>query len=85
MAKETVLTRLLNSPDPHEVTSILPVPHALGSLVLRTRGVNGPALRLKIESAIGRPLESVSTNFTYPEAQQVMGILLEPFNPTVSP
>jgi hypothetical protein len=85
MAKETALTRLLNSPDPHEVTSILPVPHELGSLVLRTRGVNGPALRLKIESAIGRPVKSVSTDFTYPEAQRVMGILLEPFNAAVSP
>jgi hypothetical protein len=77
-AKQTLLTSLLNAPGPSEVSSILPVPNALGSLVLTTRRVSGPALRLKIESAIGRPVESLPPNLTYPETQQLMGILLEP-------
>jgi hypothetical protein len=87
-AKQTALTSLLNSPDPYEVTSILPVPPTPGALVLTTRRVSGPALRLKIESAIGRPVESLSTNLTYPETQQLMGILVEQqssSNATVSP
>jgi protein O-mannosyl-transferase len=77
-AKQTVLTSLFNSQGLSEVTSILPVPHSPGSLLLATRGVSGPALKLKIESAIGRSVENLSTDFTYPEAQQLMGILLEP-------
>ena len=77
-AKQTPLTSLFNSAVPSEVTAILPVPQSPGSLVLATRAVNGPELRTKIERVIGRPIKSLPDNFTYPEAQQLMGILLEP-------
>jgi protein O-mannosyl-transferase len=76
-AKQKTLASLLNSPVPHEVTSILPLPQEPGTLVLTTRKVSGPALRLKIESAIGRPVESLSSNLTVAETEQLAEILIE--------
>jgi hypothetical protein len=39
--------------------------------------VSGPALRRKIEGAMGKPVESLSSGITPAEVQQLAGILFE--------
>jgi hypothetical protein len=76
-SKQMAITSVLNSPAPQELTAILPAPQDPASLHLVTRSVSGPALRLKIERAMGRTFESLSAQMNDAETRQLARILLD--------
>jgi hypothetical protein len=75
--KQMTLSSLWNSPGSREITVIFPAPDDAEGLQISTRSVNGPALRLKIERAIGRSVESLSSHITDAETQRVAELVLE--------
>ncbi len=76
-AKQRALGPILQSTGTHQLTYIVPDERDPGSLILVKRTVNGAALRTRIESAIGRPVETFATSITQDEAQRIAAILFK--------
>jgi hypothetical protein len=76
-ARKATLLALLDSPAPQPVTYIVFAPdHPEGS-ELTTRMVDGAALRQRVETALGKPVESLADGITPAEAQELGRILFE--------
>ncbi len=76
-AKQLALNPVLSSPGPHVVSVILAAPQDNGALTLIRRSVRGDDLRRKIEHAIGKPVDQLSSGITDAEALVLSRILLE--------
>jgi hypothetical protein len=76
-SKQPALAPILLSDGTHEVTYIVPDPRDEGSLIIEKRTVSGPALRAKIEAAIGKPVSALAAGITLKEAERVAAILFE--------
>jgi hypothetical protein len=74
-AKQPTLGPILQSDGTHELTYIVPDPRDEGSLIIDKRTVSGPALRAKIEAAIGKPVSALAAGITLDEAERVAAIL----------
>jgi hypothetical protein len=66
---------LLDSPVPQEVTEIAFAPDSPGAPALTTRTLDGPALKRRLESALGASVESFTG--TPAEAQELVRVLFE--------
>ena len=76
-AKRTMLTMLVNSDAPREVSYITPAPDQRGTLVLSKRALSWPALKLQIEATLGRSIDKRPTEMTEAEAAEVAQILFD--------
>jgi hypothetical protein len=76
-AKQLALFPMLSSPGPHDMSVILAPPQDNGTLTLTRRSVRGDDLRRKIEHAIGKPVDQLSSRITDAEALALSRILLE--------
>jgi hypothetical protein len=76
-ARKATLTALMDSPVPQQVTSIVFAPENPGVPVFTTRTVDGEVLKRRIETALGKPVESLSAGMTPEEAQAVSRVLFE--------
>ena len=75
-AKRHILTMLLNSARPREVTYVGPAPDEPGTLVRTTRPLSGPALKRQIEVTLGTPIDT-RADMTWTEANEVAQILFD--------
>jgi hypothetical protein len=76
-AKQSALGPILQSEGTHKLTYIVPDERDASSLIVEKRTVSGAALRTKIETAIGRSVDTLATSITQDEAQRVAEILFE--------
>jgi hypothetical protein len=74
-AKKPAVMALLDSPGLQEVTEIAFAPDNPGAATLSTRTIDGPALKRRLESALGRPVESFTG--TAAEAQELVRVLFD--------
>ena len=74
-ARKPAVMALLDSPAPQEVTEIAFAPDNPGTPAFTTRTIDGPALKRRLESALGRPVESFTG--TAAEAQALGRVLFE--------
>ncbi len=79
-AKRATVTSLMEAPVPQQVTYIGFAQQNGGAPVVTTRMVDGPALKRRIEAALGKSVESLTTSITPAEAQQLGRILLDQGN-----
>jgi len=75
--KQLALSPMLSSPGPHHMSVILAAPQDDGTLTLTAKSVRGDELRRKIEHAIRKPVDQLSSTITDAEARVVSRILLE--------
>ncbi len=73
--QEPAVMALLDSPAPQEVTEIAFAADNPGTPAFTTRTIDGPALKRRLESALGRPVESFTG--TAAEAQELGRVLFE--------
>jgi len=66
---------LIDSPAPQEVSQIVFARDNPGGPALTTRMVDGPDLKRRIETTLGKPVESLATSITSDEAQELSRIL----------
>jgi hypothetical protein len=76
-ARKDTLTTLLNAAAPQEVTYIEFAPGTSDGARFSTRTVGGPALKQRIEAAVGKPVESFTTELTPDEATELSRVLFE--------
>jgi hypothetical protein len=76
-AKKTTLMALMDSPAPQQVIYIVSTPENPGTLTVTTRPVDGPALKRRIETALGKSVESFTAGITFAEGQELGRILFE--------
>jgi hypothetical protein len=74
-ARKPVVMALLDSPSPQYVTRIQFAANNPGSPVFNTRAIDGRALRRQLETALGRPVETVTG--TTEEAKVLDTVLFE--------
>ena len=74
-ARKPAVMALLDSPAPQEVTEIAFAPDNPGAPAFTTRTIDGPALKRRLESALGRSVESFTG--TPAEAQELGRVLFE--------
>jgi hypothetical protein len=72
-AKKATVTSLLAAPVSQQVTYIGLSHQNDGAPVKRT--IDGPALKRRIEAALGKSIDSLTTSITFAEAQQLSDIL----------
>ena len=75
--KRLALSPILSSPEPHHMSVIRAASHDNGTLTLTNKSVRGDELRRKIEHAIGKPVEQLSSTITDAEALVLSRILFE--------
>lgn len=66
---------LIDSPAPQQVAQIVFTRDNPEGPALTTRMVDGPALKRRIETTLGKPVESLATSITSDEAQELSRIL----------
>ena len=76
-ARKATVMALMESPTPQPVTSIAFVPENPGVPAVTTRMVDGQALKQRIETALGKPVASLTGTMTQREAQELSRILFE--------
>jgi hypothetical protein len=76
-ARKATVMALMDSPVPQRVAYIAFAPDDPGTPVFATRTVDGRALRHRIETALGKPVESFTAAITPAEAQEVSRMLFE--------
>ncbi len=77
-AKKATVMSLLEAPLPQQVTYIgFAQQNGGGAPVVTTRMIGGPALKRRIEAALGKSVESLTTSITPAEAEQLSRILLD--------
>ena len=76
-AKKAILMALMDSPTPQQVIYIVSTPDHPGLPTVTARPVDGPALKRRIESALGRSVESLAAGITFAEAQELGRLLFE--------
>jgi hypothetical protein len=76
-ARKATLLALMDAPMPQQVTSIVFAPANPGAPVFTTRTIDGGALKARIETALGKPVESLSTGLTPEEAEALSRVLFE--------
>ena len=76
-ARKDTLTALLNAAVPQGVTYIEFAPANPDGARVSTRAVDGPALKKRIEAAVGKPVESFTTALTPDEAAELSRVLFE--------
>ena len=76
-ARKPTLMELMDSPTPQAVTSIAFVPEDAGAPALTTRIVDGQVLKRRIETALGKSVDSLTGTITETEAQELSRILFE--------
>jgi hypothetical protein len=76
-ARKATIAALINSPAPQQVTYIEFAPEESAGARLTTRTIDGGALKHRIESALGKTLDSVTGTMTAAEAQAVGETLFE--------
>ena len=76
-ARKATLMALMDSPSPQQVTSIVFAPDNPGAPTFTTRTVDGQALKRRIESALGKSVESLTAGITPAEAQELGRMLFE--------
>jgi hypothetical protein len=74
-AKKPAVMALLDSPGLQQVTEIAFAPDNPGAATLTTRTIDGPALKQRLESALGRPVESFTG--TAAETQELGRMLFD--------
>jgi hypothetical protein len=75
--KQSTISSLWSAPAPREVTALFALSHDPELLRLTTREVGGPALRENLETALKKPVESLSNGLTESETRTVANVLLE--------
>jgi hypothetical protein len=75
-ARKETLASFITSPGPQQVTYFDFSPGNAGAEAASTRTVDTPALRRQIETAVGKPIETVVTSMTVADAEQVAGFVL---------
>jgi hypothetical protein len=76
-AKQTAFTSLLSSTGPQQVAHIAPTQEGSAPLTLTMRTVTGPALKLKIEKTVGRPVDGLFSNIADAEKEKLIRTVLE--------
>ena len=76
-AKKATLMALMDAPTPQPVTSIVFAPENAGAPAFTTRMVDGQVLKRRIETALGRSVDSLTGTITPTEAQELSRILFE--------
>jgi hypothetical protein len=76
-AKKATVTSLMEAPVPQQVTYIAFAPQNGGTPVVTTRMVDGPALKRRIEAALGKSVESLTTSITPAEGEQLVRVLFD--------
>ncbi|HEU4688126.1 MAG TPA: hypothetical protein VFS23_07200 [Vicinamibacterales bacterium] len=76
-ARKATLMALMDSPVPQQVTSIVFAQENPGGPLFTTRIIDGGVLKGRIETALGKPVESLSTGITPEEAQALSRVLFE--------
>ncbi len=76
-AKKATVTSLMEAPVPQQVTYIAFAPQNGGAPVVTTRMVDGPALKRRIEAALGKSVESLTTSITPAEGEQLVRVLFD--------
>jgi hypothetical protein len=76
-ARKATVMALIDSSVPQQVASIAFAPDNPGMPVFTTRTVDGRALRHRIETALGKPVESVTATITPTEVEEVSRVLFE--------
>ena len=76
-ARRAALMALIDSPAPQQVAQIVFARDNPGGPALTTRMVDGPDLRRRIETTLGKPVESLATSITSDEAQELSRILFD--------
>ena len=76
-AKKATVMALVDSPAPQHVIYIISTPEHPGALTVTARPVDGPALKRRIESALGRSVESLTDGITFTEAYELFRLLFE--------
>jgi hypothetical protein len=76
-ARKGTVTAVLNSPAPQHVVSIEFAPEEVAGAKLTTRMVDGQALKRRIESALGKPIDSTTETMTATEVEEVGRALFE--------
>jgi hypothetical protein len=77
-ARKPALMALLDSPLPRPVTYITFAPESPGAPEFTTRMVDGPALKRRIETALGKSIDSPEVRLTPSEAQELSRMLFDP-------
>jgi hypothetical protein len=67
----------MEAPVPQQVTYIAFAQQNGGAPVVTTRMVNGPALKRRIEAALGKSVESLTTSITPAEGEQLVRVLFD--------
>ena len=67
----------MDSPAPQQVTYIVLDARNPGAPLSATRTVDGPALKRRIETALGRSVQSLTSGITLAEAQELGQMLFE--------
>ena len=76
-AKRDILARLVYSDPSREVTYVGLAPDKPGALVRTTRALSGPALKLRVDAALGASLDARRGDITITKANQVAQILFD--------
>jgi hypothetical protein len=76
-AKKATVTSLMEAPVPQQVTYIAFAQQNGGAPVVTTRMVDGPALKRRIEAALGKSVESLTTSITPAEGEQLVRVLFD--------
>jgi hypothetical protein len=75
-ARKAILMELMDSPSPQQVTYIVFAPEDQGMATFTTRTVDGRALKRRMESVLGKSVESL-TSITPAEAKELSRMLFE--------
>jgi hypothetical protein len=76
-ARKATLMTLVDSPEPQQVTYITFAPDNRGVALSTTRTLGGPALKRRIETSLGKSIESITAGVTPEEARELGRILFE--------